>query len=936
MNERLRILHLEDDADYCDLVRSLLKAESIAAELVWTTNKKEFENALAGEPFDAILADYLLPDYNGLKALQLAREKCPNTPFLLVSGTIGEQAAIESLRNGATDYVLKEWTERLVAAVQRAVKEAREKAERRRVESELRQSGEQYRLIFDGNPMPMWIFDCETLAFLEVNEAATDSYGYSRQEFLSMKVGDIRPPEEMPALIEYLHEMLTKGNPSKLGIKGIWRHRKKDGSLIDVELRWSLIEFRGRKGVLIMASDVTERRRVERRDAALSKLGQHLSSATSQAEAARIIRSVADELFRWDAFVLDFYSAEQDRMYPFLNIDTDRNGARFEVATHGGGREPSIMVKRVISQGAELILRQDPIAIPRDTEPMGDVSRPSGSLLVVPIRNSTSVIGILSIQSYALNAYDHRDLSALQTLADHCGGAIERIRAEQALHDSEQRFHNLFEASPDAIFVEDLQGTVLDVNPAGCRLQGLSRQELLGKPLSELVPPELREKTARGFQDFVSGKADQVEGVSRRADGRDVPVEIRANRIDYAGQLALLLHVRDISEHKRLEEQFRQAQKMEAIGQLAGGVAHDFNNILTIIHGHASLLLAGGNLPEGSTRSAQQVIQAAERAAGLTRQLLAFGRRQILQPKRLDLNEVVSNMTKMLGRLLGEDIALQLKYSPCPALVQADAGMIEQVLLNLAVNSRDAMPNGGVLSLRIAVFENYASSDPAAWGTGCRRVVCLSASDNGVGIAPENLERIFEPFFTTKPVGKGTGLGLATVYGIVKQHQGWIEVESQPGKGTTFRVFLPAVDGSLENGVKQPAEETVRGGPETILVVEDEAPVRELVCNILATYGYHILQADSGSHALKVWQEGKEKIDLLLTDMVMPDRVNGRELAEKLWAERPELKVIFTSGYSAEAVGKDFVLQRGLNYLQKPFEPRKLAMTVRDCLDATN
>jgi CheY-like chemotaxis protein len=365
-------------------------------------------------------------------------------------------------------------------------------------------------------------------------------------------------------------------------------------------------------------------------------------------------------------------------------------------------------------------------------------------------------------------------------------------------------------------------------------------------------------------------------------------------------------------------------------------VAHDFNNILTVIHGHASLLLSSGKLAGASARSAQQIGQAAERAAGLTRQLLTFSRRQVMQPRRLDMNEVVGNMTKMLGRILGEDIALQLSYSPQPAPVQADAGMMEQVLLNLAVNSRDAMPKGGLLAIRISLLQvdaPHLTHHPEAQ-TG--RFVCLTATDTGCGIPNENLRRIFEPFFTTKEVGKGTGLGLATVYGIVKQHEGWVEVESELGKGTAFKVFLPCCSELPRPAEAAPVEPAVRGGSETILVVEDEAPVRELVCSLLAAHGYNILQAETGLRALELWRDCREKVDLVLTDLVMPNNVNGRELAEKLWAERPELKVIFTSGYSADVVGKDFVLRSGLNYLQKPYHPQKLALAVRECLDAVN
>jgi CheY-like chemotaxis protein len=371
---------------------------------------------------------------------------------------------------------------------------------------------------------------------------------------------------------------------------------------------------------------------------------------------------------------------------------------------------------------------------------------------------------------------------------------------------------------------------------------------------------------------------------------------------------------------------------MEAIGQLAGGVAHDFNNILTVIHGHASLL-GTSDLDDTAARSAQQIMQAAERAAGLTRQLLAFSRRQLIQPRRLDMNKIVGNMSDMLGRLLGEDVALQLNYAQCPATIEADAGMMEQVLLNLAVNARDAMPRGGQLAIRISIVEVneiHVQRHPEAH-TG--QFVCISKSDTGCGIPAENLPRIFEPFFTTKEIGKGTGLGLATVYGIVKQHQGWIEVQSVVGKGTTFRIYIPFVGAAQADTEKPTTQITIRGGTETILLVEDEAPVRELVARVLKKYGYKIWPASSGDDALGVWQEHKDSISLLLTDLVMPGNMNGHELAEKLRADQPGLKVIFTSGYSADIVGKNFKLDPDLNFLQKPYHPQTLALTVRRCLD---
>ena len=312
--------------------------------------------------------------------------------------------------------------------------------------------------------------------------------------------------------------------------------------------------------------------------------------------------------------------------------------------------------------------------------------------------------------------------------------------------------------------------------------------------------------------------------------------------------------------------------------------------------------------------------------------MLAFSRRQLIQPKKLDVNKTVGDLTNMLSRLLGEDIALQLNYCQTPATIEADAGMMEQVLLNLAVNARDAMPRGGQLAIRIAIVEVDQAHVVRQPEARVGRFVCISKSDTGCGIPPENLPRIFEPFFTTKEIGKGTGLGLATVYGIIKQHQGWIEVESAVGKGTTFRIYIPSV-GALPVVEKPAPQFSIRGGTETILLVEDERPVRELVARVLQKYGYQIWQAGSGHDALGVWQEYKSDISLVLTDLVMPGNMNGHELAERLWAEQPGLKVIFTSGYSADIVGKNFKLDPELNFLQKPYHPQTLALTVRRCLD---
>jgi PAS domain S-box-containing protein len=519
----------------------------------------------------------------------------------------------------------------------------------------------------------------------------------------------------------------------------------------------------------------------------------------------------------------------------------------------------------------------------------------------------------------------------------HVRDISERKRSEEALRSSEMMFHSVWENSVDGMRLTDKDGRIVAVNDAFCRMVNMSREALEGQPFTTpYAPCENHEQQLRNYRERFHRRAveKQFERTLTLKNGAAVVLEDTSSFVDQKGQEPLLLCLfRDVTSQRKLQEQLRQSQKMEAIGQLAGGVAHDFNNILTVIHGHASLLCATGAVPAQATRSAQQIVQAADRAAGLTRQLLMFGRRQLMQPRRLDMNEVVANLTKMLGRILGEDIVLKLQYSRESAVVLADAGMMEQVMLNLAVNSRDAMPKGGVLFLKISINDVDARQILEHPQAQPGRFVCLTASDTGCGIAPEILKRIFEPFFTTKPIGKGTGLGLATVYGIVNQHQGWIEVESAPNQGAEFRVFLPYRAENVDTSDETSPHLALRGGHETILVVEDEEPVRDLVCNVLLAQGYKILKAESGPKAIEVWKEKKSEIHLLLTDLVMPEQMNGRELAQKLVADRPDLKVIFTSGYSADVAGGELTPLTSSPFLQKPYQPHRLVRTVRDCLD---
>jgi len=510
----------------------------------------------------------------------------------------------------------------------------------------------------------------------------------------------------------------------------------------------------------------------------------------------------------------------------------------------------------------------------------------------------------------------------------------ERKKIEEALYREQVFTRAVLDSVPGLLYLYDEQGRLVRWNKRYEEITGCTTEEVAGKNFMDWFKGD-QESAARisaMMQEAFRDGYAETEARLRTREGRKL-FYLTGVRLSIDGKSYLAGIGIDLSARQHLEQQFRHAQKMEAIGQLAAGIAHDFNNLLTVIQGSASLLLDVKDLSGEDTGLVKQISEAAERAATLTRQLLLFGRKQFLQSLSINLNEVVGNMTRMLQRILGEDITLQSDFTPDLPVIRGDAGMIEQIILNLAVNARDAMPRGGRLRITSSVEtigpEQARQKPDAAPGA----YVCLNVRDTGSGIAPQHLPHIFEPFFTTKEVGKGTGLGLATVYGIVKQHGGWIEVESEPGKGSTFRIHFPAASPPAAESRASPADQKLPGGDETILVVEDEPAVRLLVSNLLQRCGYTVLNAASGVAALEVWREHKANIQLLLTDMIMPGGMTGRELAEKLRLEKRFLKVIYTSGYSTDILGKVPTLIDGGNFLQKPYQSLKLAQTVRNCLD---
>jgi signal transduction histidine kinase/ActR/RegA family two-component response regulator/HAMP domain-containing protein len=535
----------------------------------------------------------------------------------------------------------------------------------------------------------------------------------------------------------------------------------------------------------------------------------------------------------------------------------------------------------------------------------------------VAVAGHGQAYGTLGAFTARLRKFNEDEIHFLFSLATMLAMAVERVRAEADL----QKLAAFVRLNPNPAMELTGDGAITYLNEAAYKL---SRSVGQDHPRA-LLPPNVHEIVHDCLEASQSPPKMQTIYEGRTLSWSFHPV--KASQVVHC-------YVEDITDRLSLEAQLRQSQKMESIGQLAAGVAHDFNNMLTVITGHSGMMLARTNLPTEVSDCAQAIYFASERAAGLTRQLLMFSRKNVMKPQPLDLRQVVRDLSKMLKRLLGETVTLEFNPPPELPLVQADTGMIEQVIMNLAVNARDAMPRGGTLTISTELVELNEAYVQSHADARAGAFVCLRVTDTGCGMDTATMARIFEPFFTTKEVGKGTGLGLATVYGIVKQHEGWVEVSSEVGKGSTFNVFLPASSAPVKAPPPRPAVTApVQGGHETILVVEDESVLRDMAHLILQECGYQVLEAGSGAEALEVWKQNQGRIDLVLSDVVMPGGMSGRDLAVKLMASHPRLKIVFTSGYNVEETNTDFFRRGAAVFLQKPYTRADLARAVRECLD---
>ena len=560
------------------------------------------------------------------------------------------------------------------------------------------------------------------------------------------------------------------------------------------------------------------------------------------------------------------------------------------------------------------------------------IGTPSRSWLGVPLKTPSATIGVLVVQDYATaNAYSARDLEFLDSIGGQIALAIERTRSEERLHSSDARLRVLIEQLPAVLWTVDKDLRFTSALGAGLARLNLEPNELVGVRLADYL------ETADGTYPAVAAHRRALAGepvtfhLEWKSGSYACHAEpLRGSQGEVQGVICMAL---DVTDRKQLEEQFRQAQKMEAVGRLAGGIAHDFNNLLMVIQGYGDLLVERLHASDPLRRNVEQIQTASQRATSLTRQLLAFSRKQMLAPKILNIQSIMADMETILRRLIGEDIVLEAVLTPSLGQVKADRSQIEQVVMNLAINARDAMPRGGRLMIEASNVEIGSDVPHTPTVVAPGRYVMLAVTDNGCGMKDEVRAHIFEPFFTTKEKGKGTGLGLATVYGIVKQSGGYIWVYSEPGVGTTFKIYLPRIDEeeALSAANAEGGSAAFPRGSEVVLLVEDEKGVRELTREYLETSGYTVLEATDGASALDAARKHTGPIHVLITDVVMPG-LSGRDLGEEIAKLRPSIKVLYMSGYTDQSAFRNGILDKGSELLQKPFGMSTLASKVREVL----
>ena len=953
----IRILHLEDDAHDAELVREFLAVEgvSVAIDRVWT--RADFVAALE-QDYDLILADHKLPSFDGEQALELAHSRAQTVPFIFVSGTLGEEVAVEALKHGATDYVTKQRLERLPAVVLRAVEERAQRTARRAAEDTLRLATEAAQVgVWDYDPvldLLSWDARCKALFGLPADATITYEDNFlaglhpaDRAMADAAVQGALDPDGSGRVDIEY-RTIAPDGVERWVSAKG--RTRFEDGQAVRFTGTAMDITDRKRAFAAVAASEAALR--VESH--ALEILNQVSREIAAELDLERLVQTVVDagvELTgaEFGAFfynVLDqrgesytLYALSGAERAAFEKFPMPRNTQVFAPTFRGDG-----------------VIRIDNVhADPRYGKNEPYRGMPQGHL---PVRSylaasvvmrSGEVLGGLFFGHGQPGMFAPRTERLIDGLAAQAAVGIENARLFQSAQRLNQTLEEqvaartaerdrIWQVSDDLLGVADENGVWLSISPAWTRVLGWEAEEIIGRTSEWLEHPDDREKTRAEVAKLGGGTSTtNFENRFRTRSGDYRSLNWRA--VPEGGQIYCV--ARDITAQveqaealAEAEEGLRQSQKMEVLGQLTGGVAHDFNNLLQIVIGNLDMLRR--HLPDEPARlrrATDNAFAGAERAATLTQRLLAFARRQPLAPKPVSPNVLVAGMSDLLHRTLGETVAVRTRPAAEDWLVEVDANQLESALLNLCVNARDAMADGGTLTLSI---ENLTLAEPI----GGQSVVpagdhvLIAVTDTGEGMPPEVVARVFEPFFTTKEVGKGTGLGLSMVYGFVKQSGGHIHIASEAGAGTTVRVYLPRLRAARDAPAAQvvPGGER-RGGDETILVCEDDEGVRANSVESLRELGYEVLEAADARAALKVLDGRCGKVDLLFTDVILPGGMTGSDLAAKARETCPALRVLFTTGYARDAIVHDGRLDTGVQLLTKPFAFDDLAAKVREMLD---
>jgi PAS domain S-box-containing protein len=760
---------------------------------------------------------------------------------------------------------------------------------------------------------------------VRVNGEFTRVFGFQPEEAVGQLIDDLIVPPECMGESRGIVESVRQGQRVLIET----RRRRKDGTPVEVAISSSPVVVEGNQvGVHVLYRELREQKQAQALSSALYRIAERTNSLEDLQDFFAAVHAILAELMYAQNFYIALYDATARVVsFPYF-VDE-------EEATPPPKRLGRGLTEYVLRTGEPLLATPEVFAELVQRGEVELIGASSVDWLGVPLRAGNETFGVLVVQSY----HEHirlgeRDKEILTFVSQQLASAIDHKKNEEALRRSEARYRSLIQSAVYGIYRSSADGKFLDVNPALIAMLGYEtgEQVLALDPTRDVfVNPQ---EHARLMQDFQrSGQLDSSEVHWKRKDGKTITVRLSGRAVAEGVEQGPVLEViaEDATERRALEEQFRQAQKMEAVGRLAGGVAHDFNNLLMVISGYTEVLLEQMKADDPMQAKVQAIQQAADRATTLTRQLLAFSRKQLLELKVVDVNAIVADMERLLRPLIGENIELTTRLAPGVGHTRADAGQLEQVLMNLVVNAKDAMPKGGkiVIETSEATLEYAAGREHGLIAPGS--YVLLSVSDNGMGMDRETQSRIFEPFFTTKEKGKGTGLGLSTVYGIVKQSGGYIFADSVMGRGTRFRIYLPRVEDPTEGAATTHAAQAAGGGSETVLLVEDEESVRQLVRETLQIRGYRVLEAENGEAGLQAAAKHGGTIDLVITDVVMPG-MNGRELAKRLTAQRPQIKILYLSGYTEEAIIHEGAMEPGTAFLQKPFTLQVLSRKVREVL----